>query len=175
VLTRDDGADSPPATGEVVLSDRRDAGPAARRRQRTVRDRLTSLLDRGDVADVEAETWPRAVPLADPLGTHARAREAYATFESWAERAGVSLSPFFDRRERYTLEDPSAATRECLLPVVALTLHDGEEVVAAYPHTADGDRREVDDALATPESASGPSAGVETGTGSRTDPRVTAD
>ncbi|PSQ12295.1 hypothetical protein BRC93_02575 [Halobacteriales archaeon QS_5_70_15] len=71
----------------MTLYCRTDATPA-RRRQRTVRDRLTNLLDRGDVADVEAETWPRAVPLADPLDPHARAREAYATFESWAERAG---------------------------------------------------------------------------------------
>jgi hypothetical protein len=78
----------------------------------------------------------------------------------------MSLSPFFDRRERYTLDDPSAATVECLLPVVALTVHEGDGVVAAYPHSADGDHRAVDDALATLESGrDGPSVAPTPGRG----------
>lgn len=163
-----------PPQPRVKLYCRADAGPAARRRQRTVRDRLATLAERGDVAGVEVETWPRAVPLADPLDPQADALEAYVRVEAWADREGVSLSPFFDRRDRYTLEDPSAATRECLLPVVALTLHEDGEVVAAYPHTADGDHREVDDALAALESA-GPSAGAETGTDAGKERRGIAD
>jgi len=98
-----------------------------------------------------------------------------ATFEARADRAGVSLSPFFDRRERYTLDDPSAAARECLLPVVALTVHDGGEVVAAYPHTADGDHREVDDALAVLASGGGPTVDTGMGTGAGGERRGTAD
>lgn len=153
-----------PEHPEVRLYCRADAAQPARRRQRTVRDRLTALAAEGEVADVEAETWPRAVPLSgtDVLDPHADARAAYATFEEWAERAGVSLAPFFDRRERYTLEDPSDATLECLLPVVALTVHDGEEVVAAYPHTDDGGPRGVDAALTLLEAEAGPR--VEAGT-----------
>lgn len=150
-----------PEHPRVTLYCRADAAPPARRRQRTVRDRLATLAARGAVAGVEVETWPESVPLAgrDALDLHADVREAYEGFEAWAERAGVSLAPFFDRRERYTLDDPSDVTRECLLPVVALTVHGGEGVVAAYPHTDDGDPRGVDEALALLEAEGGP--GVE--------------
>jgi hypothetical protein len=165
-----------PRHPRVKLYCRADAAPPARRRQRSVRDRLSALARAGRVAAVEVETWPRAVPLSgtDPLDPHADARDAYATFEAWADRTGASLSPFFGRRERYILDDPSAATPECLLPVVGLTVHDGEEVVAAYPHTADGDHREVDDALAALESDPvGPSVDAQgdpgTGQGSTAD------
>jgi hypothetical protein len=149
----------------VKLYCRVDAAPPARRRQRTVRDRLSALADAGRLADVEVETWPKSVPLSGSgPDLHADAREAYRRFESWAERTGVSLSPFFDRRERYTLDDPSAATVECLLPVVALAIHECDEVVAAYPHTAGGDHRGVDDALATLESGGdGPSVDTDAG------------
>lgn len=81
--------------------------------------------------------------------------------------AGVSLAPSFDRRERYTLADPSATNRECLLPVVALTLHEDGEVVAAYPHTAGDDHRGVDEALALLESGDGPTVDAEPGADSR--------
>ena len=54
-------------------------------------------------------------------------------------------------------------TLECLLPVVALSVRDGEEVVAAYPHTDDGDPREVDEALVLLGSGGGPGVEVEAG------------
>jgi hypothetical protein len=154
-----------PEHPQVRLYCRADAAPPARRRQRTVRDRLATLVAEGAIAGVETETWPRAVPLSDgdALDPHVDAREAYATFEAWAERAGVSLAPSFDRRERYTVADHSDATRECLLPVVALAVRDGGRVVAAYPHTDGGDHWGVDEGLALLGSGGGPS--VEAGEG----------
>ena len=154
-----------PERPQVTLYCRADAAPPARRRQRTVRDRLAALAAEGAVAGVETEIWPRAVPLSrgGVLDPYADAREAYATFEAWADRAGVSLAPSFDRRERYTVADPSDTTRECLLPVVALTVNDGDEVIAAYPHTDGDDHRGVDEALALLGSEDGPS--VEAGAG----------
>ena len=148
---------------------RADASPPARRRQRAVRDRLSALAEAGHLAGVEVATWPAAVPLSGSasLDPHADAREAYAEFEAWAERTGASLSPFFERRERATLDDPSAATEECLLPVVALAVLEDDGVVAAYPHTADGDHRDVDDALAALESGVGPTVGADSGSGER--------
>lgn len=158
-----------PRHPRVKLYCRADASPAARRRQRTVRDRLSALAEAGRIAGVEVATWPRAVPLSgsDPLDPHADAREAYDEFEAWAERAGASLSPFFQRRERYTLDDPSDVTEECLLPVLALAVREGDEVVGAYPHAADGDHRGIDEALAALESGSGPTVQAGTGTGER--------
>lgn len=148
----------------VNLYCRADAAFPARRHQRTVRERLGTLVESGVVAGVEVETWPTAVPLDgdDTLDPHADAREAYETFEAWAEEADASLSPFFECREHYTLEDPSSSTRECLLPVVALIVHEDGEVVAAYPHVVDGEPRDVDDALETLESSGiGPSVEAE--------------
>ena len=162
-----------PTDPRVHLYCRADPAPPARRRQRAVRDRLATLVDRGDVESVEARTWPASLPDESEgtdraLDPAAPARSAYREFVDWAAEAGASLAPFFDERERYTLDDPGAATREVVLPVVGLTVRDGERVVAAYPHTADGEPREVDDALAVLESGSvdpevaadGPPSGV---------------
>lgn len=112
------------------------ASPAtpARERQRTVRARFERLADDGRVGDATVERWSRAVPLADspPAPDH--------EFRAWAEETGVSLSPFFDVREEYTLATDSLGVREVLVrPVMCLTVRVGGDLRAVYPHD-DGDR-----------------------------------
>lgn len=109
------------------------ATPAVTEQQRRVRSRLEDGLG---ASALSVAAHPRRIPVADDGQLY----ERYAAAREWAGEIGVSLSPFFERREAY---DPGAETvREMVtLPVLWLTVSDGAAVRATYPH--------VDDRVAT--------------------------
>lgn len=113
----------------VDLYLRERATPAVAEQQRHVRSRLEGGL--GSAA-LSVREHPRRIPADDdgPL------RDRYASVREWASETGVSLSPFFERREAY---DPGAGTvREMVtLPVLWLTVSDGAALRATYPHVDD--------------------------------------
>ena len=122
----------------VDLYLRGETSPAVAEQQRRVRSRLERSLGQGELAVHE---HPKRVPAA---GGDAVA-EAFEDVRAWASEAGVSLSPFFESRETY---DPDAErVREMVtLPVLWMTLSDGEDVRATYPHV-DREVETVSDAV----------------------------
>lgn len=124
---------------QVDLYLRDETSPAVTDQQRRVRSRLE---DRLGAADIAVEEHSKRVP-AD--GDHAL-YSTYADVRTWAEDTGVSLSPFFQRRESY---DPTARqVREMVtLPVLWLTVSERSALRATYPHV-DGEVATVSDAVA---------------------------
>ena len=130
-MSRDDGL-------RVDLYLRQGASPAVTEQQRRVRSRLEASLGSGTLSVRE---HPRRVPATDDSPVY----ERFGEVRAWAREAGVSLSPFFERRESY---DPAAGgVREMVtLPVLWLTLSEGSSVRATYPHV-DGEVETVSDAV----------------------------
>lgn len=123
----------------VDLYLREGASPAVAEQQRRVRSRLEATLGEGALSVRE---HPRRIPADGDSPLH----ERFAEVRAWASDADVSLSPFFERRESY---DPAAAAvREMVtLPVLWVTLSEGESLRATYPHV-DGQVETVSDAVA---------------------------
>ena len=115
------------------------AAPAVTEQQRRLRSRLE---DRLGPTTLGVHRHPERVPAA---GDDALYYE-YDDVRAWADDADVSLSPFFQRRESY---DPSAGrVREMVtLPVLWLTVSEGSEVRATFPHV-DGEVATVSEAVA---------------------------
>lgn len=109
----------------------------AARHQETLVDRLEGLADR-----VTVTAWPKRVRRwsdGDVL-------DRYDEFASWADAAGVDLSPFFGSRGVYSFED-GRQFDALVLPVCCLAIYDGDELDAVYPHTAGDTHYAVEDAL----------------------------
>ncbi|MFC7141156.1 HTH domain-containing protein [Halosimplex aquaticum] len=99
--------------------------------------RVRDLEDTGRVADASVAVWGREIELS------ARARrtragqcvlDRIADFRAWADERGVSMSPFFDARERSSAMtgEEFAALR---LPVCCLAEYDGDELVHVAPYS----------------------------------------
>lgn len=131
---------------QVELFLRSGVSAAVEKQQRRVRTRLERTLPAGSLSVHE---HPKRVPVVDGSAVFERYREVY----DWASEAGVSLSPFFARRETY---DPTAGdVREMVtLPVLWLTLVEGASIRASYPHV-DGEVATVSDAVAELTGADG--------------------
>lgn len=125
----------------VDLYLRDETSPAVTDQQRRVRSRLE---DRLGAADVAVEGHSKRVPADEDDDDALYA--TYADVRAWADDAGVSLSPFFQRRESY---DPTVQrVREMVtLPVLWLTVSERSAIRATYPHV-DGEVATVSDAVA---------------------------
>jgi len=117
--------------GGMVLWTRRPVcGPRT-----AVVDRLGELRTAGTIAAFEVETWPEEIAISEHT-RHARVVETYERFRAWAETAGVSITPPFDRR---TVTSLVGRTEEVLtLPVLCLAVYD-DDLCGVYP-CSDGDR-----------------------------------
>lgn len=114
--------------------------PHAERQQERTADHLREQV--GEV-ELERRVWPKRVPLDGETD----AVERYREFEAWADRRGVSLSPFFRVRESYS-SDTGERYDALVLPVLCLAAWRDDELVTVYPHVEDGTVRTVADALA---------------------------
>lgn len=115
------------------------AAPALTEQQRRHRSRLEDRLVSSTIA---VHRHPKRVPAAGDDALY----DEYDDVHAWADDADVSLSPFFQRRESY---DPSVGrVREMVtLPVLWLTISEGSEVRATFPHV-DGEVATVSEAVA---------------------------
>jgi len=143
---------------EVVLFERGELPPPAQKRAGTVCERLESLAEAGHIDEVSREEWVKRAPLADCATD---LRDTYLSFTSWADRAGVSLNPFFQIRRCFSPEE-GERTDWLVMPAFCLAVYDGDELAAVYPHSEDGDARTVEDGLSAlvgerSESAGAPS------------------
>lgn len=123
---------------QVDLFLRDEASPAVTDQQRRVRSRLERTLLPGALTVHE---HPRRIPTEEESVPF----DGYSNARAWAKESGVSLSPFFERRESY---DPSAErVREMVtLPVLWLTVSEASDVHGTYPHV-DGEVETVSDAV----------------------------
>lgn len=123
----------------VDLYLRDEASPAVTEQQRRVHSRLE---DRFESTILAVHRHPRRVPAAEDDALYCE----YTDVRAWADSVGVSLSPFFQRRQSY---DPSAGrVREMVtLPVLWLTVSEKSQVRGTYPHV-DGEVATVSEAVA---------------------------
>ena len=124
--------------------------PVPERRRRVTR-RLAELATKGTIDAYNVEFWPKAVSL-DAIGDGSNeVLETYEKIQTWAERAGASVTPPFtvvaDRWEVTGETDTRLHT-----PNMCLLVERGEDLVGVFPHErADGvlTLQEGLDALAT--------------------------
>jgi hypothetical protein len=116
-------------------------------------DRLGRLASAGAIDDYEIRTWPDEVALAEHT-RQSRVVETYRRFRAWADDAGASIAPPFDRR---TVTSLVGRTGEVLtLPVMCLAVYDADDLRGVYP-CDDGERTwTVTDYLDAYETAGGP-------------------
>jgi len=117
--------------------------PPATRQSERLYDRLRELADRPGVGSVDRAEWATRVPVAD---CERELRDTYLRFERWADRAGVSLQPFFGTRECFSAERGEWVDW-LVLPALCLAVSDGESMVAVYPHGDGTETRTVEDGI----------------------------
>jgi hypothetical protein len=78
---------------------------------------------------------------------HREAIERFEEFERWADRQGASVRPPFEVRSGKSL---TGEYRERLVtPLICLALYDQGHLLGVYPHSADEETYNVEDAIAT--------------------------
>lgn len=117
-------------------------------RVRSIHERFRDLERRGSVADVDLDVWGRVVAVSgDAVGDVSDALNAKVKeFRAWAEHAGCTLEPAFSVRRRDAAPG-HGSDAVLVLPVVCAALYDGDDLLAVFPHTDDGDVRPVSDCL----------------------------
>lgn len=129
-------------------------------RQQDVYDRLRSLNEAGDIAELSVEVWGMQVRIEDDANpamddTHTRrVRDQYETFREWARGHGCELEPAFsicttgslitDHREQVVR-----------LPMICLAVYDDTELIAVAPCSTDDGSYTVEDCLTRLEAADG--------------------
>ncbi len=138
--------DASETVGMVLWTRRPVCGPRTE-----IVDRLGALQSAGDIADFEVETWPEEIALSEHT-RHSRVVETYERFRTWADAAGVSITPPFDRR---TVTSLVGRSEEVLtLPVLCLAVYD-DGLCGVYPCSVGTETWTVTDYLDAYESAGG--------------------
>lgn len=115
--------------------------------QQEVLDQMERLEETGVLDTSTVTGWGKEV-LTVEASVRSEALVALESFEDWAEEAGVSLEPGFERRTESPLL--STGTYEvAVFPVVCLALYEGNDVCGVFPCTDGEDVHTVKDALDT--------------------------
>jgi len=91
-------------------------------------------------------TWPAEVALTDSA-PHEEVRERVTEFEQWADRADVSVSPPFDRRETTSVASDQSVER-LVTPTICLACYHDDQLVGVFPHTDGETTHTVSEAIA---------------------------
>lgn len=109
----------------------------------------------GAIDELVLRSWPDQVRRS-PESPEQNVLERFEAFSSWAARAGVDVQPPFETRTRRSMVS-GAETDLLVLPLCCLALYDGAGgLVGVYPHSADGETRTVEDAIASLQSGAVP-------------------
>jgi len=130
------------AERRVVAFLRTPVATETQKRQETVLARIESLKESGAISDFAVRHWKRLAEL-EAADT---ALPSLDEMDAWARGNDVTLEPAFDRHERssgYTGVHDEVVT----LPVVCVTVLDGDELVGVYPHVCPDGCRTVADCL----------------------------
>lgn len=113
-------------------------------RRRSVVDRLEALQSSGDIDRFRVQSWPRRVVVDGPNEDLVALVER---FQQWADAAGVSFGPAFDRWH-YDRSFTGESGELLSFPTVALAVYEGDELVEVAPHHDGQKLRTVDEVLA---------------------------
>lgn len=142
----------------------RDASHIAQECKSEAVARLHRLEKRGVVDEISVRTWGKQINLEpEPTTGDEEVRQAYEEFVSWAARNGYSLEPAFRRCDRTTLVS-EGTTEVLVLPVVCLSVHEGETLTAVFPCSESDGTQTVDDCLSRLEAASASETPFDGGT-----------
>lgn len=119
-------------SGEATRADlfvRCDLPKPARQCRQTIEERLERVASAGGLEDYSVSSWAKRVPL----DSDTEEMECYEEFRRWATDEDVTLAPFFDTRECYSMTT-GEKRRELVLPVLCLAIYDDDELVYVAPH-----------------------------------------
>lgn len=121
--------------------------------QTEVIDRLRTLTEDDPRVDLDVDVWSsstgsRWADDPDPFD----GRETVAEFEQWADEAGCTLRPAFDRRPSAPRRDEEEGAERIFTPLITLAVYDGERLRAVYPHVDGDEVRTIHDGVEALES-----------------------
>lgn len=142
------------------------SGPSmvAERRQQRFTERLETVADGANVAELRTGRWSDRVRVpAVERTTAVEAVSLYEELRAAVDEAGGRLHPFFQERE--AMETPIAGAdpadgarpaesstedgeRDIVFPVICLTIRRNGRLTGIYPCWLDGDHHSVEDGLA---------------------------
>lgn len=132
----------------VELYARRSLPEIAANRRDQVAGRLKQLADDGHVSEVEIHSWDKKVSI----DAECREMDLYEEFSTWATEVGVSLEPFFDTRNCYSMETGEKGDR-LVFPALCVAVYRDDTLQSVYPHSTNDGSRSVMDCLRAIESA----------------------
>lgn len=118
--------------------------------QKGIVERLRALDETGDIDEFSIEVWGSRVPCDAQTAVGSSMLERIEAFETWSDRTGVSIAPFFETRTSGSLltEEP----RETIVPpAVSLAEFHDETLHYVTPCVEDGRVWTVADRLDTIE------------------------
>jgi hypothetical protein len=119
---------------------------AARRCQEEVIERLRTMDEAGHISGVSVDVWGKRVPCDERATVGGSTLERIESFRAWSDRAGTSVSSFFETVEvgSMLVDEPR---RSVLLPVVCLAEHYAGRLTFVTPCVEDGKTWTVSDRL----------------------------
>lgn len=121
----------------ITLSVRSLCPNGAAQRQDRIIERLQTMDEVGHIAGFSVEIWGDRVPRDGGTATDRAVRERIETFETWSDRVGVSLSPFFATGESRSML--TEETRTIInLPIVCLAEYHHDALQYVAPCVDDG-------------------------------------
>jgi hypothetical protein len=140
------GADAAPLEVECLV--RPVLSPVSERRIDAIYSRLQTLEERVFVDNVTVSEWPPHRPAPVEEDADRKFREAQVNeFEQWADRADVSVSPPFDRRETTSVASDQSVER-LVTPTICLACYHDDQLVGVFPHTDGETTHTVSEAIA---------------------------
>lgn len=114
------------------------APKGAHRRQQEVIDRLERLQQDGRIEAITCTVWgDRICPETAPRVTNGlNALRDIARLQQWADRRGVSLTPFFNERAVEPMIDESY--RVIVPPILCIAISKDDELWGIFPSVKDG-------------------------------------
>lgn len=114
--------------------------------QAEIVERLNAMEEADRLADVSVHVWGERIPCDEPTGVGASMLARVESFEAWSDRAGASLSSFFERTEVGSMLVDG--TRTAIVPPVGcLAEYDGDRVAFVTPCVDDGTVWTISDRL----------------------------
>jgi hypothetical protein len=149
----------------VTLRLRSDPSSVARRRQERLVERVETVADEADgaeLAELRTGHWSDRVRVPAAEGSAAvEAVSLYEELRAAVDEAEGRLHPFFQEHETLDSVDAADLTdgatdegeRDIVFPVVCLTIRRRGRLTGVYPYWLDGEHHSVEDGLARLEAA----------------------
>lgn len=109
----------------------------AQQSQEEIIERLRTLDERGRIAELSIHIWGKQVPREEDTAVGRSIHERIEAFEAWSDRAGTSLSSFFETRDLSTI-DTDESRAAVVLPTLCLAESHGNNLQYVSPCVDNG-------------------------------------